>query len=90
MILGGPFAVEKLGVDDLEAGNVKSSWLPGAVHPSFPPEQVEGVQKAMVSSVLLAISAGALEVTDEWNQLLPDYICTSAEKFLAEAWSGKP
>jgi hypothetical protein len=39
--------------------------------------------------MLLGISAGALNVTDEWNQLLPDYKFTQAEEFLGEAWKSK-
>jgi hypothetical protein len=44
----------------------------------------------LMSGILLGISAGALDVSDEWNRLLPDYKLTQAEDFLTEAWRGKP
>lgn len=44
----------------------------------------------VVPGLLLSFSAGAWNVTDEWNQLLPDYKFTQADEFLAEAWNGKP
>ncbi|KND90003.1 hypothetical protein TOPH_05289 [Tolypocladium ophioglossoides CBS 100239] len=89
-IRGGHFAVERLKAEDLEAGEVKASWLPKAGHPSFPPEQFDAISAMLLSGILLGISAGALNVSDEWNRLLPDYKFTQAENFLTEAWRGKP
>lgn len=43
-----------------------------------------------MASILLAISKNAYAVSDDWNQLLPDYRFTAAEDFLSEAWGGKP
>lgn len=75
--------------DDLKAGVVKSSWLPIVDHPGIPKEHAEGLAPTLVASMLLGISAGALNVTDEWNQLLPEYKFTQAEEFLDKAWKGK-
>jgi hypothetical protein len=70
--LGGPFHIEKLKADDLKAGVAKCSWLPIADHPGIPRDQAEVLAPMFVAGVLLGISAGVLNVTDEWNQLLPD------------------
>lgn len=72
--------------EDLEAGTVKSSWLPLADHPAIPPEQVKKLSAEMVAGMLLAISKGAMDVSDEWNRRLPDYSFTTVEGFLTEAW----
>ncbi|KAK4172669.1 hypothetical protein QBC36DRAFT_349385 [Triangularia setosa] len=85
-IRGGPFTVEKLKVEDLKAGIVKSSWFPKVDHPSLLPAEVETMAKGFLSGMLLGISAGVLRVSDEWNRLLPDYEFTGAERFLTEAW----
>jgi len=87
---GKPFHIERLKADDLKAGVVKCSWLPTVDHPGIPREQAEALAPMLVAGMLLSISTGALNVTDEWNRLLPDYQFTQAEKFLAEAWRDKP
>jgi hypothetical protein len=69
---------------------VKSSWYPRPDHPSFTPEQAEALAERLTAGIVLGISVGAASVSDEWNQLLPDYKFTKAEDFLAEAWRGKP
>ncbi|KAF3150293.1 hypothetical protein TWF569_004685 [Orbilia oligospora] len=87
--LRGPFAVEKLKVDDIKAGNVKSTWIPKINHPSLPADQVEPLSQAFISGILLAINSGAYRVNDAWNRLLPEYKITQAEEFLAGVWVGK-
>ncbi|KAK4040021.1 hypothetical protein C8A01DRAFT_35988 [Parachaetomium inaequale] len=89
-VRGGTFKVERLQADDLNSGVVKSSWIPRPDHPSFTPEQIEALAERLTAGILLGISVGAASVSDEWNQLLPDYKFTKAEDFLAEAWHGKP
>ncbi|CAM1511836.1 Fc.00g093490.m01.CDS01 [Cosmosporella sp. VM-42] len=89
-IRGGSFAIERLKAEDLKAGQLKASWIPKAARRDFPAEQLEAISTMIVSGVLMGISAGALQVSDEWNQLLPEYKLTQAEEFLAKAWKGKP
>ncbi|KAK4099539.1 NAD(P)-binding protein [Parathielavia hyrcaniae] len=89
-VRGRPFTVERPKADDLRAGVVRSSWLPKPTHPSLTPEQVETQAGAMTAGILLGLAAGALQVSDEWNKLLPDVEFAKAEDFLAEAWRGKP
>lgn len=88
--LGKPFHIEKLKTNDLNSGVAKCSWLPTVDHPGIPREQAEALAPMLVASMLLSISTGALKVTDEWNQLLPDYEFTQAAEFLTEAWKEKP
>ena len=88
--LGAPFEVEKLKADELQSGSWETSWVPKLDHPSIPPEQVEMFSKVIVAGFWLATSAKAYGCSDEWNRLLPDYKFTQPEKFLSEAWSGKP
>lgn len=76
--------------EDLEAGLVKTTWMPKPDHPAIPAEQVSALAPGMVAGVLLAMSTGAFSVSDEWNRLLPDYEMTRAEDFLADAWRDKP
>ncbi|KAH8747596.1 hypothetical protein F5883DRAFT_474278 [Diaporthe sp. PMI_573] len=85
-IRGGTFAVEKLKAEDLKAGIVKSSWLPNSSHHSIPPEARDALAGTMFSGFVLAFSAGIINVSDEWNRLLPDYKFTQTEEFLSEAW----
>jgi hypothetical protein len=85
-----PFAIEKLKAQDLESGTWTTSWQPKLDHPSIPPDQVDIFSRIILAGVLLAISADAYNVSDEWNQLLPGYKFTQAEDFLAGVWRGKP
>jgi hypothetical protein len=86
---GGSFHIEKLKADDLKAGVAKCSWLPIVDHPGIPRDQAEALAPVFLAGVLLGISAGVLNVTDEWNQLLPDYQFTQAAEFLSEFWCDK-
>ncbi|KAH6680007.1 hypothetical protein F5X68DRAFT_244988 [Plectosphaerella plurivora] len=86
----GPFSIEAVQRDDLEAGVVKTTWLPKADHPAIPSEQVEKLSGFMVAGMLLGMAAGALDVSSEWNDLLPNYKFTRVEDFLTAAWHGKP
>ena len=38
----------------------------------------------------MGISTGVLNVSNEWNKLLPDYMFTKAEEFLVDFWRDKP
>ena len=85
----GPFKIEKLKAEDLNAGIIKSSWLPKVAHPSIPKDQLESLAGILLSGVLQGFGAGAFNVSDEWNKLLPDFEFTPAEPFLGKAWENK-
>ena len=69
---------------------VKGSWRPLVNHPAIPPDRAGALSGILLAGMLLGISAGALNVSDEWNRLLPDYKFAQAEEFLSEAWRDKP
>ncbi|KAH7418612.1 hypothetical protein BKA64DRAFT_739035 [Cadophora sp. MPI-SDFR-AT-0126] len=88
----GPFTVEKVKLEDLEAGKLKASWTLGKKHPSFSDDQaaqLEAVLKTVLIGTLLSSAKGAWEVSDEFNRLLPDFNFTEIEGFLSDAWEGK-
>ncbi|KAI9694550.1 MAG: hypothetical protein M1822_000166 [Bathelium mastoideum] len=87
---GSSFTVEKLRVDDLEAGVLKTSWGLEAVHHAVSDDQASALLKDVAIGILLSSLKGAWDISDELNQLFPDYEFTRAESFLAKAWEGKP
>ena len=50
----------------------------------------EEMAKMVLIGFTKAFGAGAFDVGDEWNGLLPDYEFTDVRTFLREAWKGKP
>ncbi|OCL11821.1 NmrA-like family protein-like protein [Glonium stellatum] len=87
---GGPFEIERVSAADIEAGQLKTSWVPPMTHPVIPVEEREVFSKEFVIMLMLGILRGAWDVSDEWNKLLPQYEFTSAEEYLRKAWEGKP
>jgi hypothetical protein len=90
VVTGKPFTIEQVKMEDLEAGNLKTSWVPAFNHPSVPEEQWEGFAKAVVIGTLPSVERGAWDVSDEWNKLLPELKLTTIEDFLTDIWQGKP
>lgn len=89
-ITGHPFTIEKVKLEDLEAGNLKTSWVLEASHPSVSKDQVESFLTNILIGTLLSGAKGAWAVSDEFNQLLPDHEFTKIDDFLAKVWEGKP
>ncbi|KAI1774506.1 hypothetical protein F4818DRAFT_442008 [Hypoxylon cercidicola] len=89
-IRGSPFTVDKVKVEDLEAGNLKTSWGLKAVHQAVSQDQASALLRAVSIGILLSSSKGAWDISDDFNQLFPDYEFTSIERFLAKVWEGKP
>ncbi|KAI0399325.1 NAD(P)-binding protein [Xylaria palmicola] len=89
-VRGHPFAVEKLKVEDLEAGELKASWGLEAVHSAVTDDQARAMLKAVCIGTLLSSSRGAWGSSDEMNQLFPDYEFAPVEGFLSKVWEGKP
>lgn len=88
-MVGKPFAIERVQSEDLEAGNLKTSWAPDFSHPSVPKEHWEAWGKAVIIGTLFSVERGAWDVSDEWNKLLPELKLTGIEDFLASVWEGK-
>jgi hypothetical protein len=92
-IVGRPFTVDKVKLEDLEAGNLKASWTLGKRHPSFTEEQAEqlaAMLKTVLIGTLVSCAKGSWDVSSAFNQLLPEYEFTQIEEFLAKVWEGKP
>lgn len=81
-VRGGPYEVENLEVDDLKAGIVKTKSLPVFDHPSMAKEDAVEFSKRLLRGIILNAAEGAATVSDEWNQIFPDYKFVTAEEFL--------
>jgi hypothetical protein len=80
-------------LEDLEAGKLETSWRLGKRHPSFTDDRVnklEEMLKTVMIGTLLSSAKGAWDVSNAFNELLPDYKFSRAEDFLAGVWEGKP
>lgn len=86
----GDFTVDKLALEDLEAGELKSSWYPLIDHHSVPEDLRHQMSKGATIEFVRAGAMGTWSVSDEWNRLLPGYRFTSAEEYLTKVWEGKP
>ncbi|KAK8101495.1 hypothetical protein PG999_011869 [Apiospora kogelbergensis] len=87
---GRPFDVGKVRLEDLEAGELKTSWNSQALHKAVSQDQASTFQKMVPIGFLLSSVKGAWDSSNEMNQLFPDHTFTSAEEFLREVWEGKP
>lgn len=93
LIIGGHFTVEKVKLEDLEAGTLKSSWSLGKRHPSFTDDradQLDAALRGVLIGTLLSSAKGAWNVSDAYNRLFPDYKFSQIEEFLGKVWEGKP
>jgi hypothetical protein len=91
-LIGGPFVVDRVKKEDLEAGTLKSSWVPAFDHPSMPaddPAASEALSRYIVTGSLISIENGAWDVSEEWNQLLPLLKLTGIQEFLEKVWKTK-
>jgi hypothetical protein len=80
---GKRYEVERLDVEDLKAGVVKTARLPFFDHPSLAELNTPEFASALLAGVLLHIADGHATVSDEWNHIFPDYKFTKVEDFLA-------
>ncbi|KAH7240520.1 hypothetical protein B0J15DRAFT_516041 [Fusarium solani] len=91
-IRGKSWNIEWVEENDLQAGVLKTNWLPtlpDTTMADFPKDQQEAFNRAIVIGTLIATARGAWAATNEWNQLLPDYEFTGLETFLRKVWSQK-
>lgn len=86
----GPIDVTKLKVEDLEAGELKCPWGLQAVHHAVSDDQAQIFLKQVAIGLLLSSTKGAWDVSDDFNQVFPDYEFTSIESFLRKTWEGRP
>lgn len=89
IIIGKPFTIDWLKLEDIEAEERDmGSFADFDLHTASP-EVVEAFLNMALKGILLGISRGAYDITDEWNKILPDYKFTQVEDFLKKVWGGK-
>ncbi|KAL7904473.1 hypothetical protein GGI35DRAFT_472408 [Trichoderma velutinum] len=79
-----PFAIEKVKIEDLEAGKLKTAWNIEATHQAALKEGLVDMHKAVTVGILLSCPKGAWDSSDEMNWLFPDFEFTNATEFLAK------
>lgn len=92
-ISGLPFTIDRVKLEDLEAGILLTPWKLGKRHPSFNEDQADQLAcmlKTVLIGMLISSAKGAWDVSDAFNQLLPGYKFTHIEEFLVKVWNGKP
>ncbi|KAF8853622.1 NAD(P)-binding protein [Acephala macrosclerotiorum] len=90
-VRGYPFATEKVKLEDLEAGNLKTSLTLQARHASVDEDHAMSNLNMILTAMLLSSAKSSWDVSDEFNRLLPDYKFIEMEDFLAKVdWGGQP
>ncbi|KAK3373866.1 hypothetical protein B0T24DRAFT_553527 [Lasiosphaeria ovina] len=89
-VRGRPFTIDKVKLEDLQAGVLKTPWILARKHSVVSDEQAPEFSTAVPIGMMLTSVSGAWDVGDEFNRLFPDYQFTQMEPFLADVWEGKP
>ncbi|KAK2015511.1 NAD(P)-binding protein [Colletotrichum eremochloae] len=79
----------QLKLEDLEAGIIKTDFVPELNLPGMSTEELASFTKVLVIGATITLAKGAWAVSDEWNQLLPDFKPTGIEEFVKSVWEGK-
>ena len=69
-------------MDDLEKGELHTTWIPPLSHPNIPPDLEAQITSVILPRALRVSAQGALDVPATWNALLPDLEMTTVERFL--------
>jgi hypothetical protein len=77
-------------LEDLAAGTLNTSWALEKRHRAVSEEEYNTFVKTVSIGILLSSTKGAWDVSDELNQLFPDYEFEKMENFLIRVWDGKP
>lgn len=88
-IRGGEWTIEHVSSEDILNGELKTSWVPGMLHPAIPLDKREQHSKGFIIRFFKAMLLGCWEVSDEWNQRFPEYEFLGLEEYLTKAWAGK-
>ncbi|KAH6665707.1 nmrA-like family protein-like protein [Halenospora varia] len=101
---GKPWTVTHIPHADLESGILKTDWIPTFTHPNVPladlassstipgeapPDPQDAFSRLVVIGSMLAIHRGVWDVSNEWNQLLPEVKMTGVEEFVRGVWGGR-
>jgi hypothetical protein len=88
-IRGGEWTIEHVSSEDILNGELKTSWVPGMLHPAIPLDQREKHSKGFIVRFFKAMLLGCWEVSGEWNQRFPEHEFLGLEEYLTEVWAGK-
>ncbi|GKT95814.1 nmrA-like family protein [Colletotrichum tofieldiae] len=80
------FEVDRLKLEDLEAGIVKTNFIPLLNLPGMSREELENFTKVVAIGATVSVAREAWAVSDEWNQLLPDFKPTGIEEYAKRVW----
>lgn len=86
---GCHFIVDKVKLEDLEAGVLKTTWTLKKKHQAVPDEQFAGLLAEVPIGFLLSSVKGAWDISDELNQLFPECELDRMEEFLIKVWAEK-
>jgi hypothetical protein len=89
-VRGGDWTIDYVKGEDVKAGKLETSWIPPISHPTIPEDMRETYSKQFVIQFFVGILNGSWDVSDEWNQRLPDFKTMGLEEYLTKAWAGKP
>ncbi|KAH7143719.1 hypothetical protein EDB81DRAFT_796224 [Dactylonectria macrodidyma] len=81
------FKVDKVSYEAAKAGTAELPWCPQLTHKGVPPEMRTAVSNHITLAYMTSLAEGAWSVSDDWNQLLPDYAFSSAEEYLRKVWT---
>ncbi|KAL7907528.1 hypothetical protein GGI35DRAFT_456437 [Trichoderma velutinum] len=85
-----PFTVEKVQLEDVKAGSLTLPWRFERHHSAISAEEAEIMSKIVVTGVFLSSLEGGWDVSDELNQIFPNYEFAKMEDFLSKVWNRKP
>ncbi|KAK2035177.1 NAD(P)-binding protein [Colletotrichum zoysiae] len=88
-IRGKPFEVDRLKLEDLEAGVIKTKFVTPIDLPGMSPEELANFTKVVTVGATVSLAKGTWAVSDEWNRLLPDFKPTGVEEYVRSVWEGK-
>lgn len=64
-----------------------TSWVPSIEHSMIPVHLREEAARVFTAKTIVSMYDDAWDVSDEWNQLLPNYEFTQLEPFLHHVWA---
>jgi hypothetical protein len=85
----GEWTVEYVKGEDIERGELKTTWVPQMAHPVIPSESRAKYSVEFTITFLQGILRGSWDVNDEFNRRYPDFKFQTAEEYLTKAWKGK-
>ncbi|KAL5120592.1 hypothetical protein ACEQ8H_001611 [Pleosporales sp. CAS-2024a] len=88
-IRGSEWTVEYVKSEDMDKGQLKTSWVPQFSHPAIPADQHPAFSTMFVVCFFVAMKRGAWNVSREFNDMFPEFQFLGLEEYLAKAWKGR-